>query len=301
MNRPFFLLLGLLAMQLALAEARGSEPVETRLGELVLTGEYRDPGQEGPVFLLLHGTLAHAGMDTIAGLADALEESGYASLSITLSLGESDRQGMYDCAATHVHRHEDAGAELAVWLEWLAARGAGPVVLLGHSRGGNQAARFAVEQHPRLEALVLLAPQTWNADEHGQGYEQRFGAALAPLLAQAEALVAAGRGDELIDVPGFLYCEDARLSAAAFVSYYATDPDMDTPTVIRRSKLPVLVVAGSEDPLTAGIESSLAEQTGAGDIELVLIDGADHFFRDLYAYDVVEAVEAFLADLPPAR
>ena len=29
---------------------------------------------------------------------------------------------------------------------------------------------------------------------------------------------------------------------------------------------------------------------------LVEIDGADHFFRDLYAYDVVEAVQGFAED-----
>ena len=31
-------------------------------------------------------------------------------------------------------------------------------------------------------------------------------------------------------------------------------------------------------------------------VEFVTIEGADHFFRDLYAYDLVEAVEAWLTD-----
>ncbi|MGI9383086.1 MAG: hypothetical protein ACR2PO_08015, partial [Methyloligellaceae bacterium] len=94
--------------------------------------------QDGAV-LLVHGTLAHHRMEIMATLQALLKERGLNSLAITLSLGLDRRQGMYDCGLTHRHRHSGAQAEIAAWVAWLQARGAGAITLLGHSRGGNQA------------------------------------------------------------------------------------------------------------------------------------------------------------------
>lgn len=52
-------------------------------------------------------------------------------------------EDMYDCAKPHRHRLVDALDEIAAWVDWLKQRGASDIVLLGHSRGGNQAAWYA--------------------------------------------------------------------------------------------------------------------------------------------------------------
>lgn len=255
-----------------------------------------DSWPAGPVVLMTHGTLAHRGMEIMAGLQSMFADRGISSLAINLALGLDDRPaGMYDCATPHTHRHTDAVAEIGAWLDWLKAQGAEKVALLGHSRGGNQTARFAAgTTDPVVTAVILIAPQTWSADYAAADYEKRYGKPLAPVLEKAQALVEAGKGDTPMDPVDFIYCEQTSATAAAFVSYYATDPDMDTPTVIPGIGVPVLVVAGSEDTAVKGLPEKVGPLADGGRVRLLVVGGADHFFRDLYSEDIADAVAELL-------
>jgi pimeloyl-ACP methyl ester carboxylesterase len=246
----------------------------------------------GPVVLMTHGTLAHRGMEIMAGLQSMFADRGISSLAINLSLGLDDRAaGMYDCATPHSHRHTDAVAEIGAWLEWLKTQGAEKVTLLGHSRGGNQTARFAAATaDPVVTAVMLIAPQTWSADYAAADYEKRYGKPLAPVLAKARGLVDAGKGDTLMETVDFIYCEQTSATANAFVSYYAADADMDTPAVIPAIKAPVLVVAGTEDTAVKGLPEKMEPVADGERVRLLVMDGADHFFRDLYSEDIADAV-----------
>ena len=66
---------------------------------------------------------------------------------------------------------------------------------------------------------------------------------------------------------------------------------MHTPSLVAAIEPPVLVIAASEDQSVPGVAAAMGE---AGDASVVEIDGADHFFRDLYVYDMVEAIVEFL-------
>ena len=257
-----------------------------------------DSWPAGPVVLMTHGTLAHRGMEIMAGLQDMLSDRGISSLAINLSLGLDDRTAaMYDCATPHTHRHSDAVAEIGAWLEWLKKQGAGKVALLGHSRGGNQTARFAaVTDDPAVAAVILIAPQTWSEAYATADYEERYGKPLAPVLEKARGLVEAGKGDTLMDPVDFIYCEQTRATAAAFVSYYTPDTNMDTPSLITDIKPPVLVIAGSEDTAIKGLPEKVEPLADGKHVQLMVIDGADHFFRDLYSEDIADAVAELLAD-----
>ena len=204
---------------------------------------------------------------------------------------------MYDCATPHTHRHTDAVAEIGAWLEWLKKQGAGKVALLGHSRGGNQTARFAaVTDDPAVAAVILIAPQTWSEAYATADYQERYGKPLAPVLEKARGLVEAGKGDTLMDPVDFIYCEQTRATAAAFVSYYTPDSNMDTPSLITDIKPPVLVIAGSEDTAIKGLPEKVEPLADGKHVQLMVIDGADHFFRDLYSEDIADAVAELLAD-----
>jgi pimeloyl-ACP methyl ester carboxylesterase len=250
----------------------------------------------GPVVLMTHGTLAHRGMEIMAGLQSMFADRDISSLAINLSLGLDDRAaGMYDCATPHSHRHTDAVAEIGAWLEWLKTQGAEKVTLLGHSRGGNQTARFAAATaDPAVVAVFLIAPQTWSADYAAADYEKRYGKPLAPVLAKARGLVDAGKGDTLMESVDFIYCEQTSATATAFVSYYAADADMDTPAVIPAIKAPVLVVAGTEDTAVKGLPEKMEPVADGERVRLLVMDGADHFFRDLYSEDIADAVAELL-------
>ncbi len=250
----------------------------------------------GPVVLMIHGTLAHRGMEIMAGLQSMFAERGISSLAINLSLGLDNRAAaMYDCATPHTHRHTDAVDEIGAWLGWLKGQGAGHIALLGHSRGGNQVARFAAaDDDPAVIAVFLVAPQTWDADQTAQDYKNQYRTDLYPLLAKAEQMVADGKGDEFMEGMGFLHCEDTRVTADAFLSYYAPDANLDTPHLIPQIRAPVTVFAGSEDTVDAGLIGEVRPLADSDHVRLVVIDGADHFFRDLYSEEVADVVASTL-------
>lgn len=277
-----------------------ADPVSTVADGLTLNAnlETTENWPEGPVVVLTHGTLAHSGMEIMKSLQTMLADRGLGSLAINLSLGIDDRQpAMYDCATPHMHKHLDAVGEISTWVEWLKGQGVERIVLLGHSRGGNQAARYAAAQPDAVVSdLVLIAPSTWDEGYPEKDYAQRYGTSLQPVLAQAQSLVESGRGEALIGPIGFIYCENAQASAEAVVSYYTPDPDMDTPRLLSRLGMPVVVFAGSEDTVVAGLIDKTEPLADGEKVELVVLDGADHFFRDLYAEDIADAIVERVGD-----
>jgi alpha-beta hydrolase superfamily lysophospholipase len=250
----------------------------------------------GPVILMTHGTLAHNRMEIISTLQSLFAENGISSLAINLSLGIDNRpSAMYDCATPHRHKHTDALKEIEAWLEWLKVAGTRKVVLLGHSRGGNQAAWFTAEHDdPTITKVILLAPQVWSANQASADYEKRYGKKLKPILDRAFSLVADGKGKELMKAVDFIYCPKTKATAEAFLNYYETDPRMDTPYLISKINKPVLVFVGSEDKVVKGLERKLKEAGLPDRVEVRVIEGADHYFRDLYAEEVVEQAIEFI-------
>lgn len=275
----------------------GAEEIKLQHAGLTLNANLspaRDDWQTGTVFLITHGTLAHNGMEIIATLQGLLVEQGFTSLAPTLSLGLDDRHGMYDCATPHTHRHTDALDEIGVWLDWLRQQGVQRVVLVGHSRGGNQTAWFAAERpDPVVKGVLLIAPMTWSEDGARSDYQKRFKTEPGPVLTRAEDLLKAGRGGEWLEKTGFLYCTDARVQAQAFLSYHAPEPRLDTPSLLSRIEVPVLVIAGSEDDAVPDVVAKVEPVADGARVRLEVIDGADHFFRDLYADELVEYARAF--------
>lgn len=285
---------------LAVAQPATAEEVRIKPGALTLNAQLdlaADKTLKDGVVLIVHGTLAHNDMETLKTLRSVLNDRGLSTLAINLSLAIDDRHGMYDCKTPHRHRHLDALDEISAWMDWLKEKGAGPVVLFGHSRGGNQAARYVAERgHSMIKKLALLAPATWDAAKAAAGFEKAHNRPLAPALEAAEALAKAGKGDVLLDKPGLLYCPSAKVSAASFVSYYRPDPRFDTPSILGEINLPVLIMAGSNDTVVADLPAKMAGKADGTQITFKVIDGADHFFLDLYAEDVADAMEAFLAE-----
>lgn len=251
------------------------------------------------VIMMTHGTLAHNKMEIMAALQSTLAEYDINSLAINLSLGLDDRPSrMYDCQTPHRHQHSDALGEIGAWLDWLKEKNAQNIVLLGHSRGGNQTAWYLAE-HPDspVQAAILIAPATWDANTSATHYAQRYQQPLKEVLNKAEQWVDTKQSDKWLEDTDFMYCPKARVTAASFVSYYGDNANRDTPTVLRKLKLPVLVIMGSEDTNIADLPMRMASLKEQENVQQVMIDGADHFFRDLYIEDVVSSVETFLETL----
>jgi pimeloyl-ACP methyl ester carboxylesterase len=293
-RRHVLVLLGLLLTG-TLAQAR-EEHIVYQGRKLVANLELAEGGSlRDGVVLMTHGTLAHGRMEIMSSLQSLLKERGINSLSITLSLDRSDRHGMFDCGEIHTHKHTDAMDEIGQWLDWLKSQGAGKVVLLGHSRGGNQTAWFASERDEAIiDRVVLIAPATWDAGDAARDYLKRYRTELKPVYGRALKLVEAGKGDTLMQNVGFIYCPGATVSAEAFVDYYRDDRRRDTPYLLKHIPKPVLVLAGSEDNVVSGLIPAVETQSDGKRVQLTVIDGADHFFRDLYAEDAADRIADFM-------
>ena len=243
-------------------------------GNLVLVSEHT---LADGVILMLHGTLGHKDMEIMSSLQSIFAENSRNSLAINLSLEVDNRQGFFPCDRPHTHRLQDAGEELDTWLRWLELMDARKIVLLGHSRGANQIARYIVDKDPTIAAAILIAPPT------AGGSTGRDGAAVMELATENEWLR---------DIP-FLHCSNATVSRESYLSYYGPENRSSTPALLLGIELPVLVFSASDDLVVPGLA---AEMTGVRNKNVVHeeIEGADHFFRDLYAYDLVDTALEFL-------
>lgn len=290
---------GLVFVLLSLAAVAQAEEVTLSRNGLTLNAELmmaEGKGMEAPTVLLTHGTLAHNRMEIMTAFQQLLVEAGFNTLAINLSLGIDNRHGMYDCATPHRHTHTEAMDEMGAWVGWLKQKGAKQITLLGHSRGGNQTAWYAAEHDdPVVAKVVLVAPMTWQKGYETKEYNKRYHKPLAPLLAKANQLVAKGKGDELMKGIDFIYCEKSSATARAFANYYNDEPRFDTPSLLTKIRAPVLVIAGSEDTTVAEVPAKVAPLANEH-IKLLTIDGADHFFRDLYSEEAVEAMVSFIRD-----
>jgi pimeloyl-ACP methyl ester carboxylesterase len=241
---------------------------------------------EDGIILMLHGTLAHKDMEVMVLLQSVFHEYGYSSLAINLSFNIDDRHGFYPCERPHTHQYNDALAELDLWVHWLREQDVGDIVMFGHSRGANQVAKYLLQDEHPIVAGILLAPPT--------------GSGTTSNTVQFN-LDRAAQEDWLNDID-FLQCEGARVSAASYASYYGSSSRSNTPALLREISTPILVVSGSEDSTVPELAAKM-KHVNNDLVEHLQIDGADHFFRDLFAYDVIDASIDFLNStqqaLPP--
>ena len=183
-----------------------------------------------------------------------------------------------------LQRTHEASEDNRLAAAWLAARGQANPTVIGHSNGGMLAVRHVVD-HPQTPALVLLSA-------HGGGTGMVPGASKAGLLAgdrldeitaQARALVADGRGDTLVSLPGWWYVA----SAASFLDLLSELPD--TLALAPHISCPSLFVRGDqEDPARYPAEDF--KRTSRGPCTVKIIPDCDHFYRG--REDIVAATVA---------
>jgi thioredoxin-related protein len=91
----------------------------------------------------------------------------------------------------------------------------------------------------------------------------------------------------------FLYCKNANVVASTYLSYYGAEARSDTIPLLQRIAVPTLVLSGSQDEVVPGLASRMSDITNPL-VTYIEVYGAGHFFRDLFAYDVVDHVIEFM-------
>ncbi|MCJ8273255.1 MAG: hypothetical protein MJK04_28125, partial [Psychrosphaera sp.] len=107
-----------------------AKPVSIIHQGIKLNAELTEQGnKQQRFFLILHGTLAWHGMELPSTLQTLLEEEEHGSLALSLSYGVTDRKGFYDCKQPITGAHDDAQAEIALWVDYLNNKGYSNIVL----------------------------------------------------------------------------------------------------------------------------------------------------------------------------
>lgn len=235
---------------------------------------YEPPGAAArQAALLFHGNTMNFYTGAPRFLPPALAELGLASLAF-------NRRG-HDILAIRDSRAAE-GAAFQTYAEaiednriaarWAAARGfAGPVVI-GHSNGGMLAVRH-VADHPETAALVLLSA-------HCGGRDMLRLSSRAGLLAQdrleeltrkAKQMAEAGRGSELMLLPGWWYA----CSADSFLELAHCPDILELAPAIR---CPVLYLRGDQEPRELYPAEEFARRS-RGTCSVEIVSDCEHFYR----------------------
>ncbi|HEY0247226.1 MAG TPA: alpha/beta hydrolase [Gryllotalpicola sp.] len=225
--------------------------------------------------LLMHGN----GMNFYYGasrfLPPRLAEVGISALAYnrhghdTVSAATRTAEGSaYQTIAEASEDNERAAA-------FLADRGFAAPVVIGHSNGGMLAAHHA-SRHSETPALVLLSAHCGGREVLPRSAANGlFGRdRLAEYLEQAHELVDAGRGEELMLLPGWYYVT----TAASLVDMESNVPVLtESATSI---SCPVLFIRGdTEDPELYPAEAFAA--AAPGPVDVMVLDGCDHFYTGI--------------------
>ena len=279
--RPSALFFAALALAagpvLAAAEPVQIKPSLTRLNANLELPEGKKLAGEN-IVVLVHGTLSHDRQETMAALQKNLRDRGVASLAITLSLGIDDRQGPRACDVVHDYALAGAQREIRLWIEWLNAQRAKSIDILGFSRGGAQVAAMGPGL-PTVRRIVLVAPTFATALEQAAIYERTFGHPLAP---EMEAARKEPLQKRTVD---FLTCKQAPVLNATFLDAYTELP----PRLAAKTGHPTLVVIAGKDEVIPDLGGKLPSDTRP-----VVIDGASHFFPDLYGEEAADVIAKFV-------
>jgi len=248
------------------------------------------------IVLIVHGYSGHNKMEIIRSAQQALLDNGQSSLAINLSMGIDNRHGFFDCTWPHRYLQEDTLDEISAWVDWLRDQGVSRITLLAHSRGANQAMVYAVDnKDSEVTQLVLLAPGTF--DDTRQAFEERYGPSFDPQMARAEKLIAAGRGVELMENTDIMICPQTSVSANTFNSFYGrTSRFRNFKSYLPRIPMPTLVITGTQDERSPDTAQDAAAYVDDGRLQLIVIEGAGHFFRDFNIDEAMEVVIEFIDD-----
>ena len=231
-----------------------------------------DSGEPAGAALLFHGNTMNFYVGAPRFLPPVLTRLGLACFAF-------NRRG-HDILSTRNSRAAEGGAfqftreavaDNRTAAAWLKARGFPAPVVIGHSNGGMLGTQHVVD-HPQTPALVLLSAGRGGKNAGSGGKEGLFaGDRLDALTAQAEALVKAGRGRELMFMPGWWYV----ISAESFLDRIRTVPD--TIALAPKIQCPVLCIRGDQEEADRYPAEEFQRAAG-GPCRVEIIPNCDHFY-----------------------
>jgi pimeloyl-ACP methyl ester carboxylesterase len=247
-----------------------------------------DAGPAAGAVLILHGNTMNFYTGPPRFLPPALTALGLACLAF-------NRRG-HDILTTRDSRAAEGAAfqltgeaiaDNRLAAAWLTERGFPAPIVIGHSNGGMLAVRH-VADHPGTPALVLLSAHMGGTRlvERGSRAGLLAGDKLPEATARARDLVAAGRGDELMLLPGWWYV----ISARSFLDLLTELPDIVA--LAPQVSCPSLFLRGDAEPPDLYPAEAFRDRAG-GACDVAIVENCDHFYVGREAA-VAEIVGAWL-------
>jgi pimeloyl-ACP methyl ester carboxylesterase len=254
---------------------------------ITLTGVLRRPhtARNNAGVVMIHGYSGNFYSGIMAFLPEALSDCGFATLAVNMR--DHDR-------SPKKNRFEDNRYDIAVAVDEMARLGYNPIFLFGHSMGTNRVLYyFATTKDSRIKGVLLTGPPgnlfEWNISIFGLE-------AASQVLAQAQDLVARGKGDQwmLINLGPL---GKALYTANHVVSLRGPKTVSDPYKNISRIFKPILIVHGLADRLAnPDVTDRLLKSATPGiQVTVVKIPGANHGFSG-HQQDLVNAVNQWLVD-----
>lgn len=251
---------------------------------------YEAEGEPKGAVLLMHGATMNFYVGAPRFLPPVLTKLGLAcfaynrrSHDIMSTYDSRDPVGgAYSSTEESLADNEAAG-------QWLADRGYSEPIVIGHSAGGSLAVRYAAK-HPEVKALVLLSAILGGPEQIERGSKNGLfaGDRYDELVTQAEKMVAAGQGGELILLPGWFNV----LTAENFL-----DLCKGWPSVLDHApeiECPVYYIRGDKEPVaTYPAEEFCSRSKGSCTVDI--IDNCDHFYKGCED-EVSDIIANWLAD-----
>jgi pimeloyl-ACP methyl ester carboxylesterase len=265
-------------------------------GTTPLDGVFYEPESAAPVgaALLFHGNTMNFYVCAPRFLPPALTRLGYACLAFNRRghdiLGTRDSRTAEGAAFQLTH---EAIVDNRIAAEWLAVRGFAHPLVIGHSNGGMLAVRH-VADHPETPALVLLSAHCGGRDLVARVSRAGLlaGDRLEEITAQARSLVAAGRGRELMLLPGWWYV----ITAESFIDMLTEVPDILE--LAPRIACPTLFLRGDEEPAEI-YPAEEFRRRARGPCAIEIVRNCGHFYVGREEA-VAELVTGWLARTIPA-
>lgn len=261
-----------------------AEITETLPNGLKVSAEYRPAVGDAPTLLILHGFLVTNAFPTVQALVNEFSAKGYGVLAPTLGLGLNHRRAGLACDAIHTHTQADDRAEIAFWVDWLAQRSQGAIVLVGHSFGSVQLLDYAMHA-PNARVVGLIGMSLSYVGAQGEELQ-------ANQVTRAQAQKAAGATS--LGRYNLIYCHGNYTSAAEIFLSYASLKRAKVLDLLRKGRVPLIAIMGSADQRYAG--DWVKDMQHAG-VQVQLVPGASHFFDGTFEFDLLDAVNLALIEM----